>query len=172
MAHIALPEGLPGILGPMFFRRDTALVLNTLAETLLRGESTLTRGERELIAASVSNGNECQFCTNSHAAFAALQLDGGRDTVDSTLADPSAAPITPKLRTLLAIAAKVRVDGRTVTDDEGSFLTLGSPLFLSDSPLVEPTRTGALGRDTDAVLRDELGMNADEIEKLHDIGAV
>lgn len=118
MAHIALPDGLPGILGPMSFRRDTALVLNTLAETLLRGESTLTRGERELIAASVSNGNECRFCTNSHAAFAALQLDGGWDAVDATLADPAEAPVSPKLRALLAIAAKVRVDGRSVTDDD------------------------------------------------------
>ena len=116
MAHIDLPEGLPGITGPMAFRPETAVPLNALAEQLLRGESTLTRGERELIAASVSNGNECQFCTNSHAAFSALQIDGGWDTVDATLADPGSAPISPKLRTLLAIAAKVRVDGRSVTD--------------------------------------------------------
>lgn len=115
MAHIDLPEGLPGILGPMAYRPETAEPLNALAEVLLRGESTLTRGERELIAASVSNGNECRFCTNSHASFAALQTDGGWDTVDAVLADPAGAPISDKLRALLAIAAKVRVDGRTVT---------------------------------------------------------
>jgi crotonobetainyl-CoA:carnitine CoA-transferase CaiB-like acyl-CoA transferase len=61
---------------------------------------------------------------------------------------------------------------RTVTDEQGSFKTLGSPLFLSDSPMVEPTRTGALGRDTDAVLRDQLGMSDDEIARLHDLGVV
>ena len=37
-----------------------------LAEVLLRGDSTLSRGERELIAAYVSSGNECEYCAASH----------------------------------------------------------------------------------------------------------
>ena len=54
MAHINLPEGFPGIRGPMAFRPETAKPLNELAETLLRSDNTLTRGERELIATYVS----------------------------------------------------------------------------------------------------------------------
>ena len=61
---------------------------------------------------------------------------------------------------------------RTVTDDQGSFMTLGSPLFLSDSPIVEPTRPGELGADTDEVLAAELGMSADDIAKLRDAGVI
>ena len=61
---------------------------------------------------------------------------------------------------------------RTVTDDQGSFMTLGSPLFLSDSPIVEPTRPGGLGADTDEVLAQELGMSADDIAKLRDAGVI
>lgn len=118
MAHIDLPEGLPGIRGPLAFRPQTAAPLMALAEALLRGDSTLTRGERELIAAAVSNGNECRFCTSSHAAFSAHQIEGGWDTVSAALDDPAHAPISDKLRSLLAIAAKVRVDGRTVGDDD------------------------------------------------------
>ena len=34
---------------------------------------------------------------------------------------------------------------RKMADEKGSWLTVGSPLFLSDSPMIEPTR-GALGR--------------------------
>ena len=60
---------------------------------------------------------------------------------------------------------------RSVTDERGSFTTLGSPLFLSDSPMVEPTRSGALGEHTDDVLT-ELGMSPDEIAKLHDTGVI
>lgn len=60
---------------------------------------------------------------------------------------------------------------RTVTDERGTFTTLGSPLFLSDSPMVEPVRSGALGEHTDAVLGD-LGMSADEIAKLRDAGVI
>lgn len=61
---------------------------------------------------------------------------------------------------------------RTVTDDKGSFMTLGSPLFLSDSPMVEPTRSGDLGEHTDQVLTEELGMSPDDIAKLRDAGAI
>ncbi len=88
MAHIALPEGIPGIIGPMMFRPETAKPLNELAEVLLRGDNTLTRGERELIAAHVSRLNDCHFCHSSHAAFAALQLDEGYAVIDAVNADP------------------------------------------------------------------------------------
>ena len=54
MPLISLPEGLPGILGPMAFRPQTAKPLNELADVLLRGPGTVTPGERELIAAYVS----------------------------------------------------------------------------------------------------------------------
>ncbi|WP_329577538.1 CaiB/BaiF CoA transferase family protein [Streptomyces sp. NBC_01361] len=61
---------------------------------------------------------------------------------------------------------------RTVEDEQGSFMTLGSPLFLSDSPMVEPTRSGGLGEHTDQVLTDELGLTADDIAALRDTGAI
>jgi uncharacterized peroxidase-related enzyme len=118
MPHIDLPEGVPGIRGAMAFRPETAVPLNALAEVLLRSDNTLTRGERELIAAYVSNLNECFFCQTSHSTFAALQLDGGMEVVEDVKRDPETAPISPKLRALLAIAAKVRVDGRSVTTED------------------------------------------------------
>jgi uncharacterized peroxidase-related enzyme len=118
MPHIALPDGLPGIRAAMAFRPETAAPLLQLAEVLLRGESTLARGERELIAAYVSSLNECEFCQASHSTFAALQLDGGRPLVEEVKRDPASAPISDKLRALLAIAAKVQADGRTVTADD------------------------------------------------------
>jgi len=118
MPHIDLPEGVPGIRSGFEFRPETAAPLCDLAEVLLRGDNTLSRGERELIAAYVSNLNECFFCQSSHSAFAAMQLDGGMDLVSQVKRDPATAPISDKLRALLAIAAKVRVDGRSVTSDD------------------------------------------------------
>ena len=120
MAHIDLgfdEKQFPGILGPMRFRPETAKPLNELADVLLRGPSSLPPGERELIAAYVSGGNECDFCHASHSAFAAAQLDGGAPFVAEVCADPDAVAISPKLRALLRIAAAVRVDGRTVTSE-------------------------------------------------------
>ncbi len=118
MPHIDLPVGVPGIRSAFEFRPETAKPLCDLAEVLLRDESTLSRGERELIAAYVSNLNECAFCQASHSAFAAEQLDGGMALVDEVKLDPSSAPISDKLRALLAIAAKVKEDGRSVTADD------------------------------------------------------
>ncbi len=53
MPHIELPKGLPGIVGPMVAYPDTEKHLNGLADTLLRGPSSLAPGEREMIAAYV-----------------------------------------------------------------------------------------------------------------------
>jgi uncharacterized peroxidase-related enzyme len=113
--YIDLPEGVPGIRSAFMFRPETAEPMLQLAEVLLRGDNSLTRGERELIAAYVSNLNECTFCQASHSAFAAAQLDGGADLVEQVKRDPGTAPISDKLRTLLAIAAKVCDRGSAVT---------------------------------------------------------
>jgi len=53
--NIANEKQLPGIVGLMSFDQTTAHPLSLLAETLLRGPSTLTSGEREIIASYVSN---------------------------------------------------------------------------------------------------------------------
>ena len=115
MPHIQLPD-LPGILGPMTYDRATAQPLTDLAEVLLRRAATLTPAERELIATSVSSGNECLFCRRSHGAVAAYRLGGRDDVVAAVERDPETAPITPKLKALLAVAAKVRVSGKAVTE--------------------------------------------------------
>lgn len=117
MAHIDLPDA-PGILGPMMFRPETAAPLNQLAEVLLRGEHSLTPGEREIIAAYVSNLNNCFFCQTSHSAFAAAQVDGGKELVEQVKADPGSADISDKLRALLVIAGKVQQSGRAVTAED------------------------------------------------------
>lgn len=117
MAHIELGNDAPGIRGLMEYRPETARPLSLLAETLLRGDNTLTRGERELIAAYVSRLNDCHFCASSHSAFAALQLPEGWDVVDGVLHDPTSAPVSDKMRALLAVAGQVQRGGRHVTPE-------------------------------------------------------
>ncbi|MBX3248514.1 MAG: carboxymuconolactone decarboxylase family protein [Myxococcales bacterium] len=114
MSHVPVPPSVPGILGLFAFRPETAGPLNMLAEALLRGPSSLSRGERELIAAFVSSRNGCRFCCDSHAAFAAHQLDGGYEVVEAALEAPDTAPVSNQLRHLLAIAAEVQRSGREV----------------------------------------------------------
>jgi uncharacterized peroxidase-related enzyme len=114
--HIPLPDHLPGIRGLLAFRPETGRPLSELAEALLVGDSPLSRGERETIAAYVSRRNECAFCMDSHAAAARHLLGDEHGTVDAVLADPDTAPVSPKMKALLGIAAKVQRGGRNVTD--------------------------------------------------------
>jgi uncharacterized peroxidase-related enzyme len=116
--HIPIAEHLPGIRGLVAFRPETGRSLYELAEALLVGESPLTRGERETIAAFVSRRNECFFCTESHAAAARHLLGDDHATVDAVLDDLANAPVSEKLKTLLTIAGKVQKGGRIVTDDD------------------------------------------------------
>jgi uncharacterized peroxidase-related enzyme len=115
MAHIKLPEGLPGIVSLFAFRPETAKPLRALAEVLLREPSTLTSGERELIATYVSSKNNCYFCQTSHGAAAAHHFGGNEQLIVEVKQNFEVAPISAKLRALLAIAGKVQQGGKNVT---------------------------------------------------------
>lgn len=118
MAHIQLPEGLPGIRGPMAFRPETAKPLNELAEVLLRSENSLSRGDRELIATYVSSLNDCFFCQNAHGGLAQHYLQCDMNFIDQVKVDYESTSISEKLKSLLAIAASVQKGGKHVTADQ------------------------------------------------------
>jgi len=92
--------------------------MRALAEVLLRGPSTLTSGEREMIATFVSTQNDCYFCQTSHRAAAAHHLHGNYELVDAVRFDYQTAPISAKLKALLAIAGKVQKGGKNVTSED------------------------------------------------------
>ena len=117
MAHISLPEGLPGIVGGFAFRPETAKPMRELAHVLLHETNSLTPGERELIATYVSSQNDCYFCHTSHGAVAASHL-GGSEIVQQIKLEFEGAPVSSKLKALLAIAGKVQRDGKLVTSED------------------------------------------------------
>jgi uncharacterized peroxidase-related enzyme len=115
MPHIALPEGLPGISSAFAFRPETANPMRELAHVLLHGPSTLTGGERELIATYVSSQNDCYFCQTSHGAAAAAHLGKDAGLVDKIKRDFLQSPVSDKLKALLVIAGQVQKSGKQVT---------------------------------------------------------
>ena len=138
MPHIPLSPDLPGIRAAMAFRPETARPLNALVEILLRGPSTLTRGERELIATYVSSRNCTQYCHNIHGAIAAAHLGGNEMLVKQVKADFTQAEISPKLKALLFIAGKVQQDGKLVTaaDVETARKAGATDLEIHDTVLI------------------------------------
>lgn len=141
MAHIDLPEGLAGPRGPMTLRPETAVPLSLLAEVLLRGPSTLTRAERELIGTYVSSENDCRYCQTIHGAVAAHYLGGDEELVRSVKRDFLCADISPKLKTLLNVAGKVQLGGKSVTaeDIERARTQGATDLEIHDTVLIAAT---------------------------------
>lgn len=92
--------------------------MRALVEELLRGANTLPSWERELMAAFVSDRNDCRFCHASHRAAAAHHVGGNYALVDAVCENPDTEAVSPKLRALLAIAGKVQRSGRDVTPDD------------------------------------------------------
>ncbi|MFE4639294.1 carboxymuconolactone decarboxylase family protein [Streptomyces sp. NPDC056773] len=118
MPHIDIPAPVPGIRGLMASKPASGRRMSELAEQLLRGESPLSAGERELIAAYVSHLNQTRYCTGSHTAAAAHVLGGDYELVEAVKRDPASAPVSERLRSLLAIAGKVRGDAREVGEED------------------------------------------------------
>lgn len=116
-AHIPVQAGLAGITGLLEYRLDTAKPIREMTQTLLRGPSSLTQAERELIATLVSHRNECRFCTTAHTAAADLLL-GESDTAAAVKRDIDSAPVSAKMKALLRIAGKVQENGKRVTEKD------------------------------------------------------
>lgn len=115
MAHITVPGRVPGIRSLLASRPDVAGPMAALADALLHAPNTLPAGERELIGAYVSALNGCVFCRASHEALAACHLGVGVDAVAASIRHPETADISPKLKALLHLAARVQQGGRSVT---------------------------------------------------------
>jgi uncharacterized peroxidase-related enzyme len=137
MPHIQTGNTYPGILTLLWYKHSSAAALGRLADTILRGPSGLTPGERELIAAHVSRLNECEFCADSHAAAASCHLSNA-ELVAQVQRDLESAPISPRLKALLRVAGKVQRGGRHVqpTDIEAARSEGASDEDIHDTVLV------------------------------------
>ncbi|HEY0055364.1 MAG TPA: carboxymuconolactone decarboxylase family protein [Pedobacter sp.] len=119
MAYIDLKNDFPGIRGLMGFDSEAADALNKLANILLRRESTLSPGEREMIATYVSSKNDCFFCQNVHGAVASHHLgDESGELICSVKNDYLNSPISERMKALLSIASSVQKGGKHVAPEQ------------------------------------------------------
>jgi len=86
-------------------RRERMLWLSKYTEDVMRGDSPLSRGQREMIAAMVSGLNGCAYCYSSHAAFAGA-YGIGEDAIGALVQDPNSAE-DQAMRPLLAFCRKL-----------------------------------------------------------------
>jgi uncharacterized peroxidase-related enzyme len=118
MPYINVDETLPGIRALLAFSPDTASAIGEVTNLLLRTNEGLSMADREIIAAYVSYLNDCFYCHQSHGEIAACYLGGDHQLIEQIKKDYNNAKITPKLKSLLTIAASVQKGGRYVTAEQ------------------------------------------------------
>jgi uncharacterized peroxidase-related enzyme len=90
----------------------------------MRGPSAWSVGDRELMAAYVSQANGCAFCVGAHAATARQAYQDG-PKVTAVLADLESAPIEEPLRATLRMLGKLTREGKVVAEDMRHVLSAG-----------------------------------------------
>ncbi|NEA26594.1 carboxymuconolactone decarboxylase family protein [Actinomadura bangladeshensis] len=99
----------------------------------MRGPSDWSVGDRELMAAYVSEVNGTAFCIGAHSACARLAYQD-ESRVAAVLADLDAAPIEEPLRATLRLLGKLTRDGTVGADDMRDVLAAGvSPKQVQDA---------------------------------------
>lgn len=138
MPHIALRNDLFGITSLLDYRPQTAAPLCALTEAMLRGPSSLTIAERELIATYVSQRNACTFCATAHGAATCHSEGGDIAQVEGVRNDVHSAPVSEKLRALLHIAGKVQQNGNAMqpTDADAARAAGATDLEIHDTVLI------------------------------------
>lgn len=110
--------------------------LGAWTQATMRGASTWSVGERELMAAMVARWNSSPFCAGAHRATAIRGLD--RATVDACLTNYQVASIPEPLRATLAFleAMTLRPDDLTGADVTAAMAAGVSREQLTDAAAV------------------------------------
>jgi len=90
----------------------------------MRGPSAWSVGDRELMAAYVSQANECAFCIGAHSATARRAYRDG-PKVAAVLTDLESAPVEDGLRATLRMLGKLTREGKVDADDMRQVLSAG-----------------------------------------------
>jgi uncharacterized peroxidase-related enzyme len=90
--------------------------MKELTHEAMRGPSAWSVGDRELMAAYISQLNDCAFCIGAHSATAATAYHD-EAKVAAVLSDLETAPIDEPLRATLRLLGKLARQ-RTVTADD------------------------------------------------------
>ena len=97
---------VPNVLRVYALRPQHLELWNAFYDDLMRGESALTRPQREMIAVVVSTVNRCHYCMVSHSAYL-RKLTGDTVLVEQLRTNYKYADLEPRERAMLDFAVKL-----------------------------------------------------------------
>ena len=115
----------------------------------MRGPSAWSVGDRELMAAFVSQANESAFCIRTHSATAEQAYQDG-PKVAAVLAGLESAPVDEGLRATLGMLGKLTREGSVTGEDMRQVLSAGVTRQQVEDALAVCTAFNATNRLADA----------------------
>ena len=122
MANFSYSRNFKGVADVFLRSPERYRPLLDFIETVMLGESELTKAEREIIAAHVSRINGCDFCVEAHrATLAAMGVN--EDTVSTLDQGVDVEGVSDPVRHLLVFAEKLTRTPAAVTESDINALT-------------------------------------------------
>jgi uncharacterized peroxidase-related enzyme len=124
---------VPNVLRFYALRPSHLLLWNAHYEEVMRGDSGLSKPEREMIAVVVSTANRCVYCIAAHSA-ALRKLTGDPALADAVAADHTRAPIEPRTRRILDYSLKLTLAPAEMCEED---ITALREVGLSDEDVMD-----------------------------------
>ncbi len=125
LIHVVSRQPVPDAAKLVFYRPDFyGAPMKEITQEAMRGPSAWSVGDRELMAAFVSQTNECAFCIGAHTATAARAYHD-EAKVSAVLSDLETAPIDEPLRATLRLLGKLTREHAVNVDDMRAVLAAG-----------------------------------------------
>ena len=148
---------VPNVLRVLALRPRHSLLWQDYYDELMRGDSGLTKAQREMIAVVVSATNRCHYCVVSHSA-ALRKLTEDTVLVDQLATDHRVASLEPRERAMLDFAVRLTEEPHACT--EGDVETLRGAGW-SDEEIMDIAQTAAMFNFTNR-LASSLGWRPNE----------
>ena len=123
--------------------------MSKVTQQAMRGPSTWSVGDRELMAAFIAKVNQCEFCTKAHTAVAKLAYGDGK-SVSAALGDLDAAHLSHSLRATLLMLGKLTREDTVSADDMRAVLAAGTSRQQIEDALAVCFSFNVIGRLADA----------------------
>ena len=123
--------------------------MSEVTQEAMRGPSSWSVAERELMAAFIAKANQSDFCTKAHAAVAGKAFSDA-DFVSAFLSDPDNASVNEPLKATLLMLRKLTREQSVSANDMQAVLDAGASRQHIEDALAVCFSFNVIGRLADA----------------------
>jgi AhpD family alkylhydroperoxidase len=123
--------------------------MSEVTQEAMRGSSSWSVADRELMAAFVAKTNQCDFCIKAHSAVADLAYSSQKN-VPTVLCDPTLASVGEPLRSTMLMLRQLTTEHTVNADDMRAVLAAGASAQQIEDALAICFSFNVIGRLADS----------------------